>query len=42
VADAEGAFEGMFAEDLFEVSEFAGSATYFEKSGVGAADGDSS
>ena len=40
VADAEGAVEGMVAQDFFEIAELAGGAADFEESGVGAADGD--
>ena len=40
VADAEGAVEGMFAQDFFQVVQLAGGAAHLEKSAVGAADGD--
>ena len=40
VADAEGAFEGMLAEDFFKIGELAGGAAQFERGAGGAADGD--
>ena len=40
VADAEGAVEGMLAQNFFEIAQLAGGAADFEQGCVGAADGD--